>query len=348
MRAKKAGAILAATMLAWLVAGADVVSAGQAGATIKDLLDLTVKPFAIGHRGFGDNLGEDPTRPIENTLRAVRLGFKAGVSVVEVDVQLTIEDEVVVFHDDFLAEQLPDGKFEVTCLNSLTTSALRERVPWVPTLSDVLETAREWNERPGHMSGLMIIELKAAAPLCDPDDSQERAIVKAVTKVVRKANMTDRVMFTSLSPALLAVAANRAPEIVRILSISGLQFLTADELADYGLSATLIDKQRNLGLQWAEVADSQLGPIYRLPGYRSIDEVLSTSAITGVRLVEADLLFLNSAGPPFVETLHAFGLKVLGFTADSPEQWFFLESLGLDGIYTNDISFGVAHEAPIP
>ena len=106
---------------------------------------------------------------------------------------------------------------------------------------------------------------------------------------------------------------------------------------------TPIDKKRNLGLQWAEI-----GVIYRLPGYRSIAEVLSTSAITGVRLVEADLFFLSSARAPFVDLLHAFGLKVLGFTADTPEDWFFLESIGLDGVYTNDIPFGVAHQAPIP
>src|SRR5262245_10876523 len=214
MKAKTAGAVLAAMMLTWLVAGADLVRAGQAGATIGELLGWSAKPFAIGHRGFGDNLGEDPSRPIENTLRAVRFGFRAGVSVVEVDVQLTSEHEVVVFHDDFLSEEIPDGTIRLTCLNSLTTSALRERVAFVPTLRDVLDTASHWNERPGLVSGLMIIELKAAAPLCDPDDSQERAIVKAVTQVVREANMTDRVMFASLSPALLAIAQNRVPEIV--------------------------------------------------------------------------------------------------------------------------------------
>src|SRR5262245_50348039 len=63
--------------------------------TIEDLLELNVKPLAIAHRGFGDNLSPDdlgpadPTRPIENTVKAVRKGFRAGASVVEIDVQLT-------------------------------------------------------------------------------------------------------------------------------------------------------------------------------------------------------------------------------------------------------------------
>ena len=130
----------------------------------------------------------------------------------------------------------------------------------------------------------------------------------------------------------------------RILSVTALQFLTAEEIYKlFGLSVTLIDKKTSLGLQWAEI-----GLIFRLPGYRSVAEVFSTAAVTGVRVVEADIPFLASAGAPFVDALHALGLKTLGFTAGTPDEWFFLESLGLDGIYANDIRFGVAHQAPIP
>jgi len=51
-----------------------------------------------------------------------------------------------------------------------------------------------------------IVELKAAAPLCDPDDTQEHAIVSAVTSVIRRMGMTSQVMLTSFSPALLYLA----------------------------------------------------------------------------------------------------------------------------------------------
>jgi len=312
----------------------------QLARTIEDLLDLDVSPFAIAHRGFGDNLTldssgpADPSRPIENTVAAVRKGFRAGASVVEVDVQLTRDGEVAVFHDDFFS----DG----TCLNHLTLADLQHRAPFIPRLRDVLHEARRFNESSGPLRGLVILELKAAAPLCDPDDTQEHAIVAAVTEVVRGLRMTEQVMFTSFSPALLYIAAHQAPEITRILTISGLQFLTTEEVAAFfQLPVTPIKKKLSLGLQWAE-----LGPIFRLPGYRSTAEVFSTAAITAVRVVEADLFFLSSAEKPFVDALHAFGLKALGFTATSPTEWFFLESLGLDGIYTNDVRFGVRHQAP--
>ncbi len=337
MRARTTCSVVAAILLTSLAIGAPAEAARpHGGTTVDDLLALDAKPFAIGHRGFGENMGEDPSRPIENTVKAVRWGFKAGVSVVEVDVQLTKDHQVVAYHDDFLSD--------LTCLNSLTQAELNERLPFIRTLRAVLDEARRFNERSEHLSGLVIIELKAAAPLCDPHDSQEQAIVKAVKDVVRHADMSDQVMFTSFSPSLLFIAAHKAPDIARILSVSGLQFLTAEEITrQLGLSVTLIKKKHDLGLQWAE-----LGVIFRLPGYRSVAEVFATAGVTGVRVVEADLFFLNSAGAPFVDALHALGLKAFGFTAGTPDEWFFLESLGLDGIYANDVPFGAAHEAPIP
>lgn len=339
MRLRRRAQALFFGVLSLLILGPRPGEGARRWATVDDLLDLEVAPFAIAHRGFGENLGEDPSRPIENTLRAVRAGFKAGVSVVEVDVQLTRDGHVAVFHDDFL----PD----FTCLNQLTLAELHDRLPEVPTLDAVLKQARHFNHRGGELSGLVIVELKAAAPFCDPHDTQEKAIVSAVTGVIRHAKMTDEVMLTSFSPALLHLAARKAPEVTRILSISGLQFLTAPEIEDLLCSGlpcvTLIHKHPDFGLQWAEI-----GSLFRLPGYRSIAEVLSTAAVTRARVVEADLFFLTGAGAPFVNLLHGFGLKVFGFTANNAAEWFFLQSLGLDGIYTNDVPFGVENQAQIP
>src|SRR5438093_301529 len=94
----------------------------------------------------------------------------------------------------------------------------------------------------------------AIAPLCDPDDTQERAIVSAVTHVIRHMRMTHQVLLTSFSPVLLYLAHRHAPEIERILAVSGLQFLTKEEIeAALGQPVTLIDKDLDLGPQWAEL-----------------------------------------------------------------------------------------------
>ncbi|MGH7323073.1 MAG: glycerophosphodiester phosphodiesterase [Candidatus Rokuibacteriota bacterium] len=347
MRATASLKVLLLSIVAFLVVGVPLAESGRKHlqGTVDQLLGLEVGPFAIGHRGFGENLGEDPSRPIENTVAAVRKGFRAGLSVVEVDVQLTRDGEVAVFHDDFL---LPD----FTCLNTLTLSELQARLPHVPSLQAVLRKARTFNQASGPLQGLVIVELKAPAPLCDPNDRQERAIVSAVVRVIRRMGMTGQVMLASFSPALLSIAAKKAPDITRILTISGLQFLTEEEVEFLlGLEVTPIDKRRDLGLQWAEI-----GLIFRLPGYGSLEEdakaaiqkVLLTAAVTGARVIEADLFFLSLAGAPFVDASHGYGLKVLGFTARNRTEWLFLESLEVDGIYTNDVPLGVDLQATIP
>src|SRR5262245_25682183 len=172
MRSTLRSRVLALSVLAVLGLGARPAEPSRRTleGTVEQLLETDVRPFAIGHRGSGENLGEDPSRPIENTIAAVRAGFRAGLPVVEVDVQLTRDGQVAGFHDDFL----PD----FTCLNTLTLRELQARLPHVPTLTAVLNQARTFNEDPrrgdGLPRGLLIVELKAAAPLCDPHDTREQ------------------------------------------------------------------------------------------------------------------------------------------------------------------------------
>ncbi len=338
MSAKRAVQI-AALVLLTLVAPAVARGARDHGleATVRLLLDLEARPFAIAHRGFGENPGIDPLRPIENTVAAVRAGFSAGASVVEVDAQLTRDGRVAVFHEDVL----PDG----TCVNRLTLAEVQTRLEYVPALEDVLHEARRFNQASGPLQGLMIVELKAATPRCDPDDTQDLATVVGVTRVIRRLRMTDQVMVTSLSPALLFLASRHAREIERILSVSGLQFLTKEQIESRmpGVTVTLIDKDLDLGLQWAEIDD-----VVRLPGYRSVSELIETAILTRAAVVEADLLLLGMAGAPLVEVLRAVGLKVFGFTANDENDWIFLQSLDVDGIYTNDVPLGVTEQALIP
>jgi glycerophosphoryl diester phosphodiesterase len=314
---------------------------GRAGAqrpravrdTVEALLALDVRPIAIGHRGFGENRAG---RPIENTVASVREAFRAGISVVEVDVQLTRDQHVVAYHDDVL----PD----FTCLNTLTLRELQARLPFVPTLESILGVARGRNHAAPPLQGIVIVELKAARPLCDPLDEQDGPMVAAATRVVRHMRMTEEVLFTSFSPAMLDIARLHAPEIARILAVSGLQFLSAADIATlYRATVTVVDKEHDLGLQWAEV-----GTIFRLPGYRSLAELIDTAIALDTRVVEADLFLLQPAGSALVPALHTVGLEVFGFTVNNDEEWTFLESLGVDGIYTNDIPLGLAREPAIP
>jgi glycerophosphoryl diester phosphodiesterase len=348
--------ILALGVLSLLAVGAapDRAKGHELRATVADLLALEVRPIAIAHRGFGENLGEDPNRPIENTLSAVRQGLRAGVSVVEVDVQRTADGEIVAYHDDFLAD--------FTCIHRLTLGQLRARMPQVATLHAILLQARSF-ERPRELRGLVIVELKAPSPLCDPGDTQEYALVSSVAAVIRRAEMTHQVILTSFSPVLLLYAQRLIPETTRSLTVDVLQFLSPEDVRSAlnnrfgGLSLTLIDKRPDPGLpdpglQWAEI-----GSLLRLPSYWSVEngsfpeaigKLIATADTVDARIVEADLVLLGLAGPLVVGALHGAGLEVFGYAVDNESEWQLLASLGIDAIYTNDIPLGVELQASIP
>src|SRR5438105_14300873 len=131
--------VVAAIVRCLVAPGAVPAAPGRALEASADLLlALDVRPFAIAHRGFGETLGTDHSRPIENTVAAVEQGFEAGASVVEVDVQLTRDGRLAAFHTDLLPN--------LSCLNHLTLAELQARLPHVPSLEDVLATPRAVNE----------------------------------------------------------------------------------------------------------------------------------------------------------------------------------------------------------
>src|SRR5947209_2653803 len=185
----------------------------QQVSTADDFLRLTLGPIAIGHHGVGPyNPATNPGLPIENTVDSVKLAYSLGARVVEVDVQLTQDGKLAVFHDDFLSD--------FTCIHSLTLDQLQTRLPLVPELRQIINIAREFNNKAGiNLGGILIIELKAFSPHCDPNDDFEQAVVSAVLNEVRDAHMSDRVIFDSFSPALLSLLAQSAPEIPRELDL---------------------------------------------------------------------------------------------------------------------------------
>jgi glycerophosphoryl diester phosphodiesterase len=152
----------------------------QPTTTANNFLEVPVRPVAIGHHGVGPNLGGDPTIPIENTVDSVRLAYSLGARVVEVDVQLTADGKLAVFHNDFLDD--------FTCVDSLTIDQLQQRMPFVPELHQVLAVARQANRQAGNaLGGILIVELKALSPHCDPGDNLEQKIVSTAVAEIHQA-----------------------------------------------------------------------------------------------------------------------------------------------------------------
>ncbi len=113
----------------------------------------------LGHRG-------SPRAARENTLASFASALTAGADGLELDVQLTADDELVIHHD-------PDrGGLEIA---GVTLERLRAAAPEVPTLAEVFEFLAD---RPGvHLN----IELKAPqrAPGSE-GDGREAALGRAL------------------------------------------------------------------------------------------------------------------------------------------------------------------------
>ena len=315
----------------------------QARSTSENFLRLEVRPIAIGHHGVGPNTGQDPNLPIENTVESVRKAYELGARGVEVDVQLTQDNRLAVYHDDYLSD--------FTCIHSLTLDQLQQRLPFVPELHDVLQVARHFNQKAGDdLGGILIVELKAFSPHCDPADEFEQPLISAVVPAIRKSKMTDQVIFDSFSPALLYLAEQMAPEIPRELDISGLQLLTPAQIqAITGWPVTIINKKNSLGLTWADI-----GPVFRLPGYASPQQFLATGMAISVRVVGGEMDFFGPAeqqqpgsGTAFVVGAHSLGLRAFADPAASEADWNFFASLGVDAIYST-IPLGVRLQPQIP
>lgn len=94
---------------------------------------LKAQPFA--HRGLHDR----QARRVENTLPAVEAAIAEGYGI-EVDLQLSADDEVVVFHDMAL-ERLTFGQGPLRAhrFDQLKALELRDTEARIPTLADLLD-----------------------------------------------------------------------------------------------------------------------------------------------------------------------------------------------------------------
>ncbi|WEK49529.1 MAG: glycerophosphodiester phosphodiesterase family protein [Candidatus Kaistia colombiensis] len=95
---------------------------------------LTARPIA--HRAYHDAA----SGRVENTLSAVRAAIDRNFAI-EVDLQLTADGAVVVFHDDTVDRLLQaTGRVDAMSLASLKATAFKQGGDRVPTLAELLET----------------------------------------------------------------------------------------------------------------------------------------------------------------------------------------------------------------
>ncbi|MBO9667347.1 MAG: glycerophosphodiester phosphodiesterase [Bdellovibrio sp.] len=144
-----------------------------------------------GHRGYWKGGAQ------ENTLASFKAAKERGLHMVEMDVRLSKDDVVVVFHDDTL-ERIGNSSKKVRELTAYELQALVN----APTLRDVLIS----NDVPEFLN----IELKTA-------EKFDSTLENKIAELVRETGTSSRILFSSFNPLSIRRLSKVLPEIPRAL-----------------------------------------------------------------------------------------------------------------------------------
>jgi len=156
------------------------------------------KPVIFAHRGASSHAPE-------NTLAAFRLAVEQGAAAIELDVQLTADHEVVVFHDATLS-RTTDGQGKVSDFKLAELQRLNAGINFepayhderIPTLADVLYTIPD--------NIFINIELKN---LSTPND----ALPLKTADLIQNFQAQQRVLISSFNPVALHKFQLQSPEV---------------------------------------------------------------------------------------------------------------------------------------
>jgi len=165
---------------------------------------LTARPVA--HRGYHDRT----EGRIENTVTAVTAGVARRFAI-EIDLQLTADEEVVVFHDDTV-DRLADasGRVNELTLAALRATRLRDCHESIPTLDEILEA----------VAGRSPLFLELKSPW-----TGDRRLEKAVARIL--AGYSGPVAVMSFDPLALREIRRLSPHLPRGL-VAG-RFVASEE-----------------------------------------------------------------------------------------------------------------------
>lgn len=180
------------------------------------------RPLLVGHRGAMD------VAP-ENTLPAFEAGLNGGADILELDVQLTADEQVILFHDtDLFAKTGVHGKigdYTAEYLRTLDVGsyfAPRYVGTKMPLLHEVLLWAK------GRIP--LMIELKHG-PVFDPE------LDKRTVRLIEEYDMIDEVVVTSFDQFALQRVKNLNPDIATSFIYVGRFFNPVDLVKEFKIDS---------------------------------------------------------------------------------------------------------------
>ncbi len=171
------------------------------------MLSLLPRPAIIAHRGASLDAPE-------NTLPAFELAIQQSADAVELDVKLSLDQEIIVIHDQKVdrttngqgrVDQLPLA--DIRQLDAGASFGEMYRGTRIPTLREVIETYGQQT--------LINIELTNYAT---PTDS----LPMRVAELVQQSALEKRVLFSSFNPLALLRIGRLLPDVPRgLLALKG-------------------------------------------------------------------------------------------------------------------------------
>lgn len=180
------------------------------------------RPFVLGHRGVRG----PGVRVTENTLAALEAAIEAGADGVELDVRLTRDGAVVVFHDATLT-RITRGAHTAR-VDELSAAELRALTLPCGRQIPLLDEALDWSRR--HQCKVNI-ELKY-------DGGDPAPLVTAVASCVRSAASPERLLLSSFDGATVLLLAHELEDhVIACLTEYPLAVPAVDELTEHGVIA---------------------------------------------------------------------------------------------------------------
>lgn len=241
----------------------------------------------------------------ENTLEAFGRALALGISTLELDVQLTSEDDVVVSHDPTVHGGLADAQ-------RIRTLTRAELPPTMPLLRQVAALLRER----GADSVRINLEIKYDALDASQLTTRE-AFVAKVVEALRIDELCARTSIQCFDWGVLALVGEAEPSLERNLLVSPKYLKSSADMPSPWFDGLAVDPDFVRTAVMQEF--TAISPIHGSPYTSGIDDPAYQPFVTEALVAEA----------------HCAGLSVIPYVVDDEATMRHFVRLGVDGLITN-------------
>jgi glycerophosphoryl diester phosphodiesterase len=159
----------------------------------------------------------------ENTFKAIRASHKQGVKAIELDVQLTKDNHLILFHDQTL-ERMTDGFGKAADHTLAELKALKvDKTETIPTLEEAIE---------------LIIALDMKVELDIRNSPHHATIAKKIDALFQKYDLYERIFVSSFNPRITYAIRSINPKIITAYGF--IQSATDYAIIDFFLRSSFI------------------------------------------------------------------------------------------------------------